>query len=257
MFIGFGFAGVAGVVGNGRGRLTVAISFAQAVVTRARQLPVVVNTAMRYREIIAESISIPPAEIAVAIRQAASDLWHDWLQIVDGEEGDEPEPRASILLAAKAAYVSDEQEFTQFALPLLASEAQRFITALPWHNGRLTIYRNIAVPSGWELDPTKARPLGVFWALDDHFTHIPHISGGAETLLHTITSQAVPTQVKWSTVILKHLTYTENEIRLRDHAKVPILGVKVWSGGAARNLNINHLKGHLFDVGERGNDWLD
>ena len=88
--------------------------------------------------------------------------------------------------------------------------------------------------------------LGVFWATTDTW--------GGNT---TIVSQVKPNQVDWYVVILKHLTYGENEIRIKDNQKVPILRVYLWDDGKITEQDVTHLAGKLFSVGERSDEWPD
>jgi hypothetical protein len=75
MFIGFGFAGVAGVVGIGRGRLTDAISFAQVVVTKAR----LISMSDQTRKIVEEILRRKLSETQIGKCLSAPNTWvGDW-----------------------------------------------------------------------------------------------------------------------------------------------------------------------------------
>jgi hypothetical protein len=206
----------------------------------------VVNMYMRYRDLI--EAATPRVSTGI-LQQAAYDFLNDWAQIDPEDEHHEPSPRRDFMAAVRHQGLdpaTNPEQVTAALITLMRTEAQRFLSAMPWHNGKLTVYRNIRAPEGWERDPGQHGDLGVFWAL----TEIWH---GNITMVSEVTAR----QVAWEMVILKHLTYSENEIRLKDNAKVPIVRVYYWNDGQATERDVSHLAGKLFSVGERSDDWPD
>jgi hypothetical protein len=205
------------------------------------------NMPMRYQELI--EIAIPRFD-AGTLQQAAYDFLNDWLQIDPDSENREPSPRRDIIKALRQQGfdpdTSPSDKLQAALIPVMQAEAQRFLQSLPWRNGKLTVYRNIQVPLGWERDPTTSGDLGVFWAITDQW--------GGNT---TIVSQVRSNQIDWDIVILKHLTYSENEIRIKDNQKIPILRVYRQQDGHAVEQDVHHLAGKLFSVGERSEEWPD
>jgi hypothetical protein len=204
---------------------------------------------MRYHEVIVEA-----AVDTGILRQAAYDFLNDWRQVPEGEEDNEPEPRRSFIVALRQegfTEASPDDDVMAALIRLMRPEANRFLQALPWQNGKLTVYRNISVPEGWERNAVEGSRLyggglGVFWATTETW--------GGNT---TIVSQVRANQINWHIVILKHLTYSENEIRIKDNQKVPILRVYRWDNGKVIEKDVRHLAGKLFSVGERSDDWPD
>lgn len=188
------------------------------------------------------------------LQQAAYDFLHDWRQIPEGHEADEPQPRRGFIKTLRQQGLdpdaSSEDDLMAALIAVMRPEATRFLKSLPWQRGKLIVYRNINVPEGWERDPEQSvyggGGLGVFWATTETW-------GGNITIV----SQVRPNQVDWSIVVLKHLTYSENEIRIKDNQKVPILRAYRWDNGKVTERNVTHLAGKLFSVGERSDEWPD
>ena len=209
------------------------------------------------RQIIQLSETLVAADMDAVLHHAARDLWQDWEQLDGDEWQDEPEPRRSVYAAAVANGIglehSDQQRFLNFIVPTLRAEANRLINGLAWHNGTLEILRQIMVegPRTWVAAPRQ--PLGVFWATAATFNYI--FQGPRDHRL-TMKSRVRSEQIDWRIVVLKHLTYSENEIRVKDGELVPLLEIETNEAGGT-HYDVTHLQGKLFSVGERGDDWLD
>lgn len=209
---------------------------------------------MRHWITLLETIALPP-NLDVILRRAATDFIADWQQIDQAEEPREPSPRRELMAAVRQQGLDADSDNTITVLvPLMRREIVRLWQSFKWQNGKLSVRRNIRVPEGWERDPSR-RPLGVFWATNDAYAN--NLTMGGDDTFTTIVSEVRPEQVDWRIVIIKHLTYSENEIRIKNGEMVPILRVYVWENSHPIEKDVSHLAGRLFSVGSRGDDWPD